>query len=79
MEMKRHTKAEYKEKIGKGSQKNSSIWQWEINAKKEALGRSDNIEKVDNCFTTPASDCKKTVHLVKDEVLKQQTGAAGAF
>ena len=81
MEMKLHTKAEYKEKTAKASaEKTAASDNGEINAKLivEALGGSDNIEKVDNCFTRLRLIVKDS-SLVKDEVLKQQTGAAGVF
>ena len=81
MEMKLHTKAEYKEKTAKASaEKTAASDNGEINAKLivEALGGPDNIEKVDNCFTR-LSLIVKDSSLVKDEVLKQQTGAAGVF
>lgn len=81
MEMKLHTKAEYKEKTAKASaEKTAASDNGEINAKLivEALGGPDNIEKVDNCFTRLRLIVKDS-SLVKDEVLKQQTGAAGVF
>ena len=42
------------------------------------LGGPDNIEKVDNCFTRLRLIVKDS-SIVKDEVLKQKTGAAGVF
>ncbi len=81
MEMKLHTKADYKEKTAKASaEKTAASDNGEINAKLivEALGGPDNIEKVDNCFTRLRLIVKDS-SLVKDEVLKQQTGAAGVF
>ena len=81
MEMKLHTKAEYKEKTAKAStEKTAASEKGEINAKLivEALGGPDNIEKVDNCFTRLRLIVKDS-SLVKDEVLKQKTGAAGVF
>ena len=81
MEMKLHTKAEYKEKTAKAStEKTAASEKGEINAKLivEALGGPDNIEKVDNCFTRLRLIVKDS-SIVKDEVLKQKTGAAGVF
>ena len=70
-----------KEKTAKASaEKTAASDNGEINAKLivEALGGPDNIEKVDNCFTRLRLIVKDS-SLVKDEVLKQQTGAAGVF
>ena len=63
-----------------GAEKTAASDNGEINAKLivEALGGPDNIEKVDNCFTRLRLIVKDS-SLVKDEVLKQQTGAAGVF
>lgn len=76
MEMKLHTKAEYKEKQeGKKNAKGE-----EINAALivEALGGAENIVKVDNCFTRLRLIVKDNT-LVQDDVLKQKTGAAGVM
>lgn len=76
MEMKLHTKAEYKEKQeGKKNAKGE-----EINAALivEALGGAGNIVKVDNCFTRLRLIVKDNT-LVQDDVLKQKTGAAGVM
>ena len=75
MEMKLHTKDEYKEKQeGKKNAKGE-----EINAALivEALGGAGNIVKVDNCFTRLRLIVNNT--LVQDDVLKQKTGAAGVM
>lgn len=76
MEMKLHTKAEYKEKqeSKKGGKDDG------INAALivEALGGADNILKVDNCFTRLRLVVKDSA-LVQDDVLKQKTGAAGVM
>ena len=76
MEMKLHTKDEYKEKQeGKKNAKGE-----EINAALivEALGGAGNIVKVDNCFTRLRLIVKDNT-LVQDDVLKQKTGAAGVM
>ncbi len=73
MEMKLHTKAEYKEKVA--AEKNQKKDE-EVNAALivEALGGADNIQKVDNCYTRLRLILKNP-ELVKDDVLKQDTGA----
>lgn len=83
MEMKLHSKAEYKEKVAKEKMQaasGSSSTGSEINAALivEALGGPDNILKVDNCFTRLRLVVKDNT-LVKDDVLTGQTGAAGVM
>ncbi|WP_024345495.1 PTS transporter subunit EIIC [Lacrimispora indolis] len=75
MEMKLHTKAEYKEKVtsekdGKGGENVDAALI--INA----LGGAGNIEKVDNCFTRLRLILTDP-DLVQEEVLKNGTGANG--
>ncbi|MDO5407142.1 MAG: PTS transporter subunit EIIC [Eubacteriales bacterium] len=74
MEMKLHSKAEYKEKVaaeksGKGN---------DVDAARivEALGGADNITKVDNCYTRLRLILANP-ELVQDAVLKNETGANG--
>ena len=81
MEMKLHSKAEYKEKVAKEKMQassSSSPSDGEINAALivEALGGADNIVKVDNCFTRLRLVVKDNT-LVKDDILTGQTGASG--
>ena len=81
MEMKLHSKAEYKEKVAKEKMQassSSSSSDGEINAALivEALGGADNIVKVDNCFTRLRLVVKDNT-LVKDDILTGQTGASG--
>lgn len=70
MEMKLHTKAEYKEKVAaekKGTDAALIV---------EALGGAENITKVDNCYTRLRLILKNP-ELVNEMVLKQETGANG--
>lgn len=73
MEMKLHTKAEYKEKVaaekGKGNDVDAALIV-------EALGGADNITKVDNCYTRLRLILENP-ELVQDAVLKNETGANG--
>lgn len=84
MEMKLHSKAEYKEKIANEKSDQAAPAKAAtgngINAKRivEALGGPDNILKVDNCFTRLRLVVKDS-SVVQDDVLKQDTGAAGVF
>lgn len=73
MEMKLHTKAEYKEKVAAGKDKKEG---GEVNAALiiEALGGAGNIEKVDNCYTRLRLILTNP-DLVKEEILKNDTGA----
>ena len=75
MEMKLHSKAEYKDKVAK--EKNAGKSDGGINAALivEALGGADNIVKVDNCFTRLRLIVKDS-GIVKDDVLKRDTGAS---
>lgn len=78
MEMKLHTKAEYKEKVssekkepkdGKGKDVDAALIV-------EALGGADNIKKVDNCYTRLRLILENP-ELVQEDVLKGQTAANG--
>lgn len=73
MEMKLHTKAEYKEKIS--SQKNQRNEE-KVDAAVivKALGGSENIKKVDNCYTRLRLILENP-DLVDENILKQDTGA----
>lgn len=74
MEMKLHTKAEYKEK--KAAEKSGDT----VDAKLiiEALGGAENITKVDNCYTRLRL-LLTNPELVKEDVLKNETGANGVI
>lgn len=77
MEMKLHSKAEYKEKVAaeKSGEKGDIV---DAALIVEALGGADNITKVDNCYTRLRlilADPK----LVKEDVLKLETGANGVI
>ena len=77
MEMKLHSKAEYKEKVAaeKSGEKGDTV---DAALIVEALGGADNITKVDNCYTRLRlilADPK----LVKEDVLKLETGANGVI
>ena len=78
MEMKLHSKAEYKDKVAK--EKNAGKSDGGINAALivEALGGADNIVKVDNCFTRLRLIVKDS-GIVKDDVLKRDTGASAVI
>ncbi|MEY8353306.1 PTS transporter subunit EIIC [Lachnospiraceae bacterium 54-53] len=73
MEMKLHTKAEYKEKAASRQNKKEGD---EVNAVRiiEALGGAGNIEKVDNCYTRLRLILTNP-DMVMEDVLKQETGA----
>lgn len=75
MEMKLHTKAEYKEKAA-GDKTNKD----DINAKLiiEALGGAENIKKVDNCYTRLRLILENT-DIVNETVLKNETNASGVI
>lgn len=75
MEMKLHTKAEYKEKVA-GDKTNKD----DINAKLiiEALGGAENIKKVDNCYTRLRLILENT-DIVNETVLKNETNASGVI
>lgn len=73
MEMKLHTKAEYKEKkAGEKDKKNGDSIDGALIV--EALGGISNITKVDNCYTRLRLILNDT-GLVQEDVLKGQTGA----
>lgn len=74
MEMKLHTKAEYKEKVASGKGKDKDTVDAALII--EALGGAENLEKVDNCYTRLRLILKNP-ELVKDDVLKNETGANG--
>lgn len=83
MEMKLHSKAEYKEKleeekkaVGEHSQKNNSVIDAALIV--SAIGGKDNIVKVDNCFTRLRLTLKDS-NIVDEETLKNNTGAFGVF
>lgn len=73
MEMKLHTKAEYKEKVAneKKADKDETVNAAVI---VEALGGAENIEKVDNCYTRLRLIITNP-EKVNEAVLKQDTGA----
>lgn len=74
MEMKLHSKAEYKEKVKaekSGDQVDAALIV-------EALGGAGNITKVDNCYTRLRLILADP-ELVKEDVLKQETGANGVI
>lgn len=76
MEMKLHTKAEYKEKVAseKKGQRDKNDEGVDASVIVAALGGAENIEKVDNCYTRLRLILKNT-ELVDENVLKQDTGA----
>ena len=79
MEMKLHTKAEYKAKVGAEALENASgagNSADDVNAPLivEALGGKDNILKVTNCYTRLRTELANP-ELVQEDVLKNQTGA----
>lgn len=76
MEMKLHTKAEYKDKVAAGKKEKNE----EIDAALiiEALGGAGNIKKVDNCYTRLRLILDNP-GLVKEDVLKNQTAANGVI
>ncbi|MGI5948615.1 MAG: PTS transporter subunit EIIC [Lachnospiraceae bacterium] len=73
MEMKLHTKAEYKEKVAAEKSKKEAQ---EIDAAViiKALGGPENIKKVDNCYTRLRLILENP-DVVDETVLKQDTGA----
>lgn len=73
MEMKLHTKAEYKEK--RATAKTTGVDAGLIIA---ALGGKENIERVDNCYTRLRLVLTNP-DLVQEEVLKGETGASGVI
>ena len=75
MEMKLHSKAEYKEKVAKEKKAGKGGSDIDAALIVEALGGADNIVKVDNCFTRLRLIVKDS-SIVKDDVLKQDTGAS---
>lgn len=77
MEMKLHSKAEYKEKTAakKAGQADKSVDAPRI---VEALGGAENITKVDNCYTRLRLILSNP-DLVQEDVLKQETGASGVI
>lgn len=74
MEMKLHSKAEYKEKVAasKGGEKDAIDAALII----RALGGAGNLKKVDNCYTRLRLIVENP-ELVQDTVLKSETGANG--
>lgn len=82
MEMKLHTKAEYKEKAaadkgkdsGKGNTSGGDDKEIDAALIIEALGGRENITKVDNCYTRLRLMIANP-ELVQEDVLKQDTGA----
>ena len=82
MEMKLHTKAEYKAKVAaeNGTATAAAPAESDVDAATivEALGSKDNILKVTNCYTrlrTELADPDK----VNEDVLKNQTGASAVI
>lgn len=76
MEMKLHTKADYKKKVAdqKGKKEDGVDAALII----QALGGAENITKVDNCYTRLRLILVNP-DLVKEDVLKGETGANGVF
>ena len=76
MEMKLHTKAEYKAKTAaEGGAKASSNEDVDAAVIVAALGGKDNILKVTNCYTRLRTELKDP-DVVDEDVLKKQTGAS---
>lgn len=75
MEMKLHTKAEYKEKVASGKKKDDSV---DAAAIISALGGKENIERVDNCYTRLRLILTNP-DLVQEAILKGETGASGVI
>lgn len=73
MEMKLHSKADYKEKVAARQIRNED---GDVNAVRiiEALGGAENIKKVDNCYTRLRLILANP-DLVKEDMLKNDTGA----
>lgn len=81
MEMKLHSKAEYKEKSGAAalsSPRNPS--EEDVNAPLiiQALGGKENILKVTNCYTRLRTELERP-ELADEDMLKSQTGAAAVI
>lgn len=76
MEMKLHTKAEYKEKTAAGNASSGGKADEGVDAALivKALGGKDNILKVTNCYTRLRTELKNT-DVVDEDTLKKQTGA----
>ena len=77
MEMKLHTKAEYKAKVNaEGNASATGNSADDVNAALivEALGGRDNILKVTNCYTRLRTELADP-DLVQEDVLRGQTGA----
>ncbi|MGC6173191.1 PTS transporter subunit EIIC [Lacrimispora sp. 38-1] len=77
LEMKLHTKAEYKEKAAAEKSKKDKAVKEDVDGFRivEALGGSKNIEKVDNCYTRLRLILSNP-ELVQEEVLKHDTAAS---
>ena len=73
MEMKLHTKAEYKEKVAAEKSK-KEVQEIDAAAIIKALGGPENIKKVDNCYTRLRLILENP-DVVDETVLKQDTGA----
>ncbi len=78
MEMKLHTKAEYKAKTEAKNSSKADANAIDANVIVKALGGKDNILKVTNCFTRLRTELKNP-DVVDDETLKNQTGAAAVI
>jgi PTS system, glucose-like IIB component len=80
MEMKLHSKAEYKEKVADEKSNSAAKNTNTVNAALivQALGGKDNIEKVDSCFTRLRLVVKSS-DVVDENTLKNDTGAVGIF
>lgn len=80
MEMKLHTKAEYKEKQGAKAADGKTAATGEVDGALivEALGGKENIVKVDNCFTRLRLVVKDS-SIIDQATLKNETGAQGYF
>ena len=88
MEMKLHSKAEYNQKVAdEKEQKQAAAAETKQPNNNEAvdaaliikaLGGSDNIEKVDSCFTRLRLVVKNS-DIIDENTLKNETGAMGVF
>ena len=88
MEMKLHSKAEYNQKVAdEKEQKQAAAAETKQQNNNEAvdaaliikaLGGSDNIEKVDSCFTRLRLVVKNS-DIIDENTLKNETGAMGVF
>ena len=80
MEMKLHSKAEYKERAAGNTSAGSKTSDEKVDAALivGALGGKENILKVTNCYTRLRTELENT-DLVDEDILKGQTGAAAVI